>query len=134
MADKEILVIDDDPIILMIHQVVLEFALPAVTCQYFSEAQKALSYMKDHVGTGKEFLLFLDINMPVLNGWDLLGEIEHSDFKENIYVVMVTSSVNEGDKIKAGSYSNIHSFISKPLKEEYIEKLREIEKIKAFLI
>ena len=134
MIEREILVIDDDPIILMIHQVVLEFALPAVTCQYFSEAQKALFYMKERIGMGKEFLLFLDINMPVLNGWDLLDEIKNSDFKENVYVVMVTSSVNEGDKIKAGSYSNIHSFISKPLKEEYIEKLREIEKIKAFLI
>lgn len=134
MIEREILVIDDDPIILMIHQVVLEFALTAVTCQYFSEAQKALLYIKERIGTGKEFLLFLDINMPVLNGWDLLDEIERSDFKENVYVVMVTSSVNEGDKIKAESYSSIHSFISKPLKEEYIEKLREIEKIKAFLI
>lgn len=134
MTEREILVIDDDPIILMIHQIVLEFALPAVTCQYFSEAQKALHYIQQSIGTEKKFLLFLDINMPVLSGWDLLAEIKNSAVKENVYVVMVTSSVNEGDKIKAGDYCNIHSFISKPLKEEHIEKLREIEKINAFLV
>lgn len=134
MTEREILVIDDDPIILMIHQVVLEFALPHVSCHYFSEAQDALVYMQQNSATQKKFLLFLDINMPVLNGWDLLCAIEKSDFKDNVHVVMVTSSVNEGDKIKAENYQNIHSFISKPLKEEHIDKLREIENINLFLV
>ncbi|WP_316829637.1 response regulator [Pedobacter aquatilis] len=133
MSEREILVIDDDPIILMIHQAVLELALPGITCRYFEDAGDALLYLEGQAKSDKKFLLFLDINMPMISGWDLLEEINDSNFKDNISVVMVTSSVNESDKIKANTYGNIYDFISKPLKQEYIDKLKNIEEIRPFV-
>jgi len=133
MSEREILVIDDDPIILMIHQAVLESAVPEVPCRYFEDAGDALLYLEKNTNGGRKFLLFLDINMPMISGWDLLEEIDESVFKDKVSVVMVTSSVNEGDKLKANSYTNIYDFISKPLKEEHFDKLRKIEEIKAFI-
>ncbi|KQS34470.1 response regulator [Pedobacter sp. Leaf194] len=133
MSEREILVIDDDPIILMIHQAVLESALPDSTCKYFEDAGDALLYMEEQKEQCKKFLLLLDINMPMISGWDLVEEVSASVFKENVSVVMVTSSINERDKQKANTYDNIYDFISKPLKEEHLEKLKQIKEITDFI-
>jgi CheY-like chemotaxis protein len=48
---------------------------------------------------GESILLFLDINMPVMDGWGLLDIIHEADF-DKIEIIMVTSSVDQGDKDK----------------------------------
>jgi CheY-like chemotaxis protein len=59
----------------------------------------------------------LDINMPVMDGWGLLDIIE-ADFDKKIEIIMVTSSVDQGDKDKAASYSKIIDFLEKPFSKK----------------
>jgi CheY-like chemotaxis protein len=68
-------------------------------------------------------LLFLDINMPVMDGWGLLDIIHREDFDKKIEVIMVTSSVDQRDKDKAASYSKIINFVEKPLNKASLRLL-----------
>lgn len=73
-------------------------------------------------------VVFLDINMPILNGWGFLDNfntIKYAlNFKTEIY--LLTSSVNPDEKKKAEENSLVKQYISKPLT---IEKLNEIKQI-----
>jgi CheY-like chemotaxis protein len=55
--------------------------------------------------------------MPVMDGWGLLDIIE-ADFDKKIEIIMVTSSVDQGDKDKAASYSKIIDFLEKPFSKK----------------
>jgi CheY-like chemotaxis protein len=55
--------------------------------------------------------------MPVMDGWGLLDIIHEADFDKKIEIIMVTSSVDQGDKDKAASYSKIIDFLENHLKE-----------------
>ena len=130
--DRKILVIDDDPLILMIHEAVLETQELACGSEFFNDAGEAILFMEKVENVNTQFLLLLDINMPVISGWDLLEEIQESHLQENVAVVMVTSSVNEGDRLKADKYSNVVGFISKPLKDTDFDSLKSIETLTPF--
>jgi len=70
MNRKKILIIDDDPIILFLHEAILEDIAPNAEFLSFENGKLAKEYILGH--DEYEFLLFLDINMPVMNGWELL--------------------------------------------------------------
>jgi len=68
-------------------------------------------------------LLFLDIKMPVMNGWQFLEAYEKEvsqEIMDKITIVMLTTSEDEGDKIKAMKNPNVKAYIQKPLAEESI--------------
>ncbi|MFC4211298.1 response regulator [Pedobacter lithocola] len=128
--NRKILVIDDDSLILLIHEAKLEEETNCA-CAYFDNAKSALEHIID-ADSNTHFLLLLDINMPVMNGWDLLDEIKKHPFKNNILTIMVTSSVNEADKEKAQQYEMVLDFLSKPLKTRHIDRLRNIVEVAPF--
>lgn len=70
-------------------------------------------------------LIFLDINMPVMDGWDFLNEFEKFDeiHTSKMHVYMVSSSVYSEDINRSKKYPSIKVFISKPLVKEKIEEI-----------
>lgn len=76
-----------------------------------------------------DFIL-LDINMPIMNGWEFLDEYKRLNIdpsgKTKIYII--SSSVFSNDINKARSYPLVKSFISKPLSVEKIKEMFEIER------
>ncbi|TKB95984.1 response regulator [Pedobacter cryophilus] len=121
----EVAIIDDDPIILFLHKRILKTTGFHQHPQAFDKAQKALDFFNSLQGPQNTVVAFLDINMPGMNGWDLLDIIHKQDFEFPIYVVMVTSSVDTEDKIKAKTYSKVIHFTEKPLSAEDIEVLKQ---------
>jgi CheY-like chemotaxis protein len=75
--------------------------------------------------------IFLDINMPIMNGWEFLEEYQRLNIdplgKSKIFII--SSSVFSNDINRAKSYPIVKSFISKPLSVEKIKELFEAEKI-----
>ena len=70
-------------------------------------------------------IIFLDINMPRMNGWEFLIEYKNlpSQQKSKIVIGMLTTSMNPDDEIRAKQFPEIKAFIHKPLT---IEKIKEL--------
>ncbi|MDQ0965364.1 CheY-like chemotaxis protein [Flavobacterium sp. W4I14] len=124
-----ILIIDDDELIILLHKELIGSSEFSMGARYFLKAERALSYIKKNISTDIAFLLLLDINMPGMDGWDLLDELQKLLLKNNIYVVMVTSSVLEADRDRAKGYEMVHGFLSKPLRIDHFKILKKLKKI-----
>ena len=69
-------------------------------------------------------LLFMDINMPRMNGFEVLDEMAKSQHRiKCITVLMVTSSDHDSDRTKAKQYNFVKDFACKPVSEEIITTL-----------
>jgi CheY-like chemotaxis protein len=70
-------------------------------------------------------LIFLDINMPGMNGWEFLDEYNKimDPTKNSLVVTMLTTSDNPDDKARAKDWKFVSDFITKPLTKEMMEKI-----------
>ncbi|MBI1226716.1 MAG: response regulator [Bacteroidetes bacterium] len=70
-------------------------------------------------------LIFLDINMPLVNGWEFLERYDAmpEDFKRHIAIIMLTTSLRQDDMERAEKVPYVKGFIHKPLKEAEIRRV-----------
>ena len=89
----------------------------------YNSAEKAIAAMLE----SKVFpdLIFLDINMPRMNGWEFLEELETSNFEgiKASVIVMLSTSANPDDKEKAAANHFLDDFCVKPLTVESLNKV-----------
>lgn len=131
MTDIKInlLVIDDDDINIFIIKKIVARTGYVVDMLSKSNGQLAIDYLNEVIKNDKQLphLILVDINMPLMNGWEFLMAYEKLDLPENTRVYMLSSSVYENDIEKAKSYKTVNGFISKPLSlERLTELLREV--------
>lgn len=94
-------------------------------------AREALDYLRskkdDSEPPPPPDLIFLDINMPGMNGWEFLQEYKKmpKEFKSRAVVTMLTTSENPADRVKAQSFTEISEFKSKPLTKEMLQAILE---------
>lgn len=127
----EVLVIDDDKVVSLLHRHLLTHHLE--TPVPFLNGIKALDYLDSKNEKENHFLLLLDINMPVLSGWDFLKELRKKSLLCSIYVVLVTSSICSIDKRMAQDFEQVIGFCHKPLQVTHINKLKELPQLKRLL-
>lgn len=119
------IVIDDDKINNFLVQGVLNQLIPNADIVCFTDPQLAL----DHLITlnnieYKNTIIFLDINMPVINGWDILDKLnEHFGAKlpENAKLYIASSSNIEKDVSKSKGYELLTGYLTKPIKLENLK-------------
>ncbi|MBZ9731370.1 response regulator [Salegentibacter sp. JZCK2] len=110
------LFIDDDQITTLINKRIFQKEFPEENTYDFSSASLALNFLNEN-GNRKNllFIIFLDINMPEINGWEFM-EILEKDFSHlNIIIHLLTSSIDQNDQKKAQGYKSVDSYILKPL-------------------
>jgi CheY-like chemotaxis protein len=116
--------IDDDDITNMLNQYFIEEHFPDISISIFAEAEDALVELCQNKATPD--FIFLDINMPVMNGWDFLDELSKCSQARTVFpsVYILSSSVDPSDLQKAEESLFVRGFISKPLEPEKVPFLR----------
>lgn len=121
--DFKVVIVDDDSVVLFLHRVLIDRSILPSAEGSFKNGKEALEYISRDGIYKTPYLVLLDINMPVMNGWDFLEAIQDKDFKENIFVAMVTSSINTKDVEHAKQYPQVIGYLEKPLQKEACEQL-----------
>lgn len=88
---------------------------------------EAIEYLKSKNNNkdNQPDLIFLDINMPGMNGWEFLQEYNQLDKKlqSKVIIIMLTTSENPDDEAKAKTWSFISDYITKPLTKGIMEAI-----------
>lgn len=121
--DFNVVIVDDDSVVLFLHKVLIEYSDLPSACASFKNGKDALDHISSDGVNETPYLVLLDINMPVMNGWDFLEAIQQQEYRKNIYVAMVTSSINSKDAEQARHYSQVIDYLEKPLKKEACDQL-----------
>lgn len=129
---RRILLVDDDEVTCYLNKVLLEGMEIAEQIECVHDGIEGLKYIQQHCSQtaveqeASPDLIFLDINMPVMDGLEFLealGELDNVD-RSRLYIVMLTTSVNIKDIQRAASFgSNLHSYITKPLETKAVEQV-----------
>jgi CheY-like chemotaxis protein len=123
---KRVVIIDDDEIFQFLCSKALENIGLTEEIEQFTNSQKGLDYLTKQV-TEESYptMLMVDINMPLLDGWEIIEGIENagSGFIKNCKVFILSSSVDIKDKEKALSYKSVSGFIIKPLSESNLRSI-----------
>ena len=128
---NSICVIDDD----MIYQFAVKLNLKqhqlATQVMTFDNGDEARKYFTENLKNPAMLpdVILLDINMPIMDGWDFLDwyKVNKEDFARQVPIFMVSSSIDWRDIERAKSYDSVLDYISKPLTEgnffEIVHKL-----------
>jgi len=128
-----VMLIDDDETVIYLHKIIVKNS--SLTKEPFCafNGEQALKYLKNRQPLNPDhFLILLDINMPVMNGWEFLDSIQQEDFASHISVVMVTSSVDKTDRKKAAQYIQVIDFVEKPITSDDCERLKNFVSLSPF--
>ncbi len=114
-----IFLIDDDDIQNLINTKVISLVAADREVKAYTSAELALNMLSGQDAHPE--LIFLDINMPKMNGWDFLDA--YKEIGSPVKVYMLSSSINNKDIEKSKTYDIVQGFISKPL---IVERLTDI--------
>lgn len=113
------MLIDDDVTNNIITKKLLLKYNPSFSVQEYKSANEALTALKN--GSFKPSLIFLDINMPDMNGWQFLDKF--TALRMNVSIYLLTSSVDVLDIERAKTSQYLQGFISKPLTQMKIQQV-----------
>lgn len=120
----KVLLVDDDAVSLMLHTKLLEKANLPFPIHQFKSGAEVLGFLQSQGQSSADFLLLLDINMPEISGWDVLDVLTKTPFPFQVFVFMVTSSVDQADLLKSKLFDLVLGYIEKPLNKSTLEEIR----------
>ncbi len=128
MTQKTIWVIDDDPIYqIIINKIIKKNNYFSTICTYNNgkEALDSIQNSIENQTTSSPDIILLDINMPIMDGWEFLEALEPIKPKlgQKIMIYIVSSSIALEDKNKSNIYPDVLGYLSKPITVDDLIKI-----------
>jgi response regulator of citrate/malate metabolism len=120
--DLTVVIVDDDPMVSLMHRTVIRKGELSSNIQNFANGKDALDFLVSSQ-EGYSYLLLLDLNMPVMNGWEFLDELNKHDVGKNVIVAIVSSTVDKSNVVRATDYPQVVDFLSKPFTKNNLNDL-----------
>lgn len=119
-------IIDDDPIFIFGTKKIMELANFCESFMVFHNGEEALNTLKPIIEAGEESMpdvILLDLNMPIMDGWEFLDEFIRIPTHKQIVIYIVTSSINPADVERAKSYDKVSNYLVKPISAENLHEI-----------
>ena len=118
-------IIDDDPIFIYGTKKIMKEVNFCDTVLVYSNGQEAIEGLSELSNSDNAFpsVIFLDLNMPIMNGWeflDLFKQIPNQNIGE-VIVYIISSSVDPRDLERVKNYQMVNNYILKPITSEVLE-------------
>lgn len=125
MSKPKVYLIDDDGPTNVYHDIIIRQSGEFDSYQIFSSATEALQSLSSTLTYPD--LIFLDINMPIMSGWDFLEELQKREQDQDVEpaVVLLTTSLSSRDLDKSENYKEIMQVLEKPLTPSKISLVLE---------
>lgn len=123
------MIVDDDPMFNMINKRIMRLSKFGEEIDAYLNGSDALLNLKAIMKTDvTKFpdVMFIDINMPLMDGWQFLDELNKFPemVMEKCKIYMLTSSIDQNDFEKAMGYKIVSTLISKPLTTDRLEIIK----------
>jgi CheY-like chemotaxis protein len=118
-------IIDDDPIFIFAAKRILKVSNFCNNFTIFNDGEEAITKLKPILESGDNVpdIILLDLNMPIMDGWQFLDEFIKMKTTKQIALYIVSSSIDPVDLAKAKTYETVTDFIIKPLSKAKLEKI-----------
>jgi CheY-like chemotaxis protein len=124
MIKKNICIIDDDPTNVLITKALLNLIDSQGFILTYNDGKEAYDGLIELCMNNETIpeVYFLDINMPIWDGWDFLDEIAKLNSQKQVSIFVLSSSNNPEDAARALTYQNVKSYIVKPVTLDVLKK------------
>jgi len=129
---NSICIIDDDPITVFGMRKMLDSLVTYNTINTFGNGKLAIEGIKDMIADGQEIpeVIFLDINMPIMDGWQFLEEFIALSLKNKVRINIITSSIDSADednwKHFKGKTHHTVTYNHKPIRKQEIAEITKV--------
>jgi len=122
-----ICIIDDDPIFVFGTQKLLQSRNFCNNFIIFSNGKDAIDNLKTYIASGQYLpeIILLDLNMPIMDGWQFLAEFTKIPTPKKITIYIVSSSSDPKDVEKAKTYKAVNNYVIKPISINKINTILE---------
>lgn len=125
VAIKKTYIIDDDSIFVFVLKKLLEKHHNFGEILDFKDGNLALDILFSSGKSDLPCIILLDLNMPLLDGWQFLEQLENTELKQQLSVFIMSSSIDKRDIDKSKQYTVVKDFISKPINHEKLDRILE---------
>jgi CheY-like chemotaxis protein len=128
-AIKKVYLVDDDEINNFICTNILRKISFCDDVVAYESGTEAIDALKEAINNGQDDVpdvIFLDINMPIMNGWDFLEEFKglKGQINKKVSLFMLSSSIYQADVEKSKQYDDVVDFVTKPLNADVLNDIK----------
>ena len=125
-APKLAYVIEDDPITAVITQLIAKQKLHCKAVQLYANGQLAFDRLRTAPPSPDDIpdLILLDLNMPMMDGWEFLDAFSQLTVSKPVCVFILTSSIHPDDLEKSRQYKEVKGYFSKPLDTDNVARMK----------